>query len=334
MNTRKLVTIRTIDAIEPIPGADSIECLKIGGWSVVAKKGDFQPGDQCIYFEIDSFLPIQDARFSFLKNPTSFNGHSGFRIKTIKLRGQVSQGIALPLNQFPEVNGLDSSMDLSTILGVMKWEAPIPVSLSGQLKGPFPSFCPKTDQERFENISEDVLSRLDDRYEITVKLDGTSMTIYHMDGNVGVCGRNWEFQLFQGNGSLVDLALKKGFLDVLKDTGRNIAIQGELMGPGIQKNREGLSEHQFFVFDVIDLNTRSYFTAEERHSLVKSLGMDHVPVLMMDVPLKHIGTTKDDVLSFAHGKSLNHPVREGLVYKKMDGKFSFKTISTRFLLSE
>ncbi|MCH8618212.1 hypothetical protein [Undibacterium sp. TS12] len=89
---RELVTIRQVSSIKPIVGADAIECASVDGWSVVVKKNEFKPGDACVYIEIDSFLPLQDERFAFLaKNKTSCNDREGTRLRTVKLRGQISQ---------------------------------------------------------------------------------------------------------------------------------------------------------------------------------------------------------------------------------------------------
>jgi RNA ligase (TIGR02306 family) len=96
--TRKMASIRVIDSIKPIEGADAIECAMIGGWSVVIKKGEFKVGQLAVYCEIDSWIPTELAPFlSKGKEPREFEGIKGERLKTVKLRGQLSQGLLLPL---------------------------------------------------------------------------------------------------------------------------------------------------------------------------------------------------------------------------------------------
>ena len=148
---RKLVTIQEIEDIQPIEGADSIEKAKIKEWWVVVKKGEFIVGDYCIYFEIDSFLPIK-PEYEFLLRGSSpkkmlVDGQEkeGIRLKTIRLKGQISQGLALPIATIANNLPKEVGTDISEILGVIKYEPPIPANLAGVVKGNFPSFIPKTD---------------------------------------------------------------------------------------------------------------------------------------------------------------------------------------------
>lgn len=379
---RKLVTIRTISNISPIDGADAIEVATVDGWQVVVKKGEFNVGDECCYFEIDSFLPDGNPAWQFLvdKQPREFEGKRGHRLRSIKLRGQLSQGFIVPLNALEgqgatslsgilfnleveaKIAGLPFNkfnVDLSHYLGVVKWEAPIPAELAGQVEGPFPSFIPKTDQERCQNlINEIFIENLDSDYEVSMKLDGTSCTIYHNNGKFGVCSRNWELKINDENkhNTLVRIAHDTLLNAELPKLG-NYAIQGELMGPGIQGNREGLKQHELFVFDVYNIDEKRYLTPKERMSFVDELQRRtmcgagrvwHVPLLddsgvfntdplavrsPKTLPLLGIGNVKQ-LLDFAEGPSLTHKIREGLVFKRTDGKFSFKAIATGFLLKE
>ena len=337
---RKLVTIRTINDIADIPGADNIQVANIDGWSVVIRRGEFQAGDPCMYFEIDSFLPESDERFAFLMKSgvREFEGSTGHRLRSVKLRGQLSQGLVLPLSLFPELLAT-AAVDLAVLLGVKKWEAPIPAQLAGQVKGAFPGFIRKTDQERCQNLLHEIfVDNADARYEVTVKLDGTSATYYHREGEVGACSRNLELKLGEENkdNTIVKLLYQTGLDALLAGLG-NVALQGEVMGEGIQGNREGLKGHAFFLFDVQDLDAGRYFTPAERQQLLDKLNGQvlHVPLLHQGVTLGELGITDiAGLLKFAEGASLKHPVREGVVFKRMDGGFSFKVISNRFLLGE
>lgn len=441
-NKRKLVTIRTIDALEPIEGADVIEVAVIGGWRLVVKRGEFKAGDLCVYFEIDSFLPDGNPAWQFLVDKSSrvMNGVKGHKLRTIKLRGQTSQGLALPLSAellekfatyenvanrcYPvwvekltetgfyiePQNAADlRELDLSGALGIEKYEAPLPAELAGQAAGLFPSFIQKTDQERCQNLkaeifgytetvrqasdwvdvnvslpkegafikgknadgkewtetwdSQEPLGKMthwtalkveppkaspDDVYEITIKLDGSSMTAFHRDGEVGVCSRNLQLKTDDCNKDntfvrmFFDGGLNWALPALAKDFG-NIAIQGELMGPGIQGNREELKDFKFFVFDVFFIDHSRYAMPMEREDIMRALyamgvdphKVDHVPVVDTYAKLSDLGLHSiEDLLKFAEGPSIKHPIREGLVFKRMDGQFSFKAISNTFLAKE
>jgi len=234
-------------------------------------------------------------------------------------------------------------LDFSEVLGVVKWEPPIPAELVGQVKGLFPSFIRKTDQERIQNIPNVVLDN-ESEYEETMKLDGSSLTAYQYNGEVGVCSRNLELKVNEenANNTLIKTVTRGKLLDALTALGRNIAVQGELMGPGIQSNRENLKQHELYIFDVFDIDTQEYLSPEHRWTMVEKLrmnfGMDttvikHVPILNQSFKIT-VGTTVDDMLLAAEGPSIVHPIREGKVFKRKDGKFSFKTISNKFLIRE
>lgn len=348
--SRKLVTVKKVTEIRPIPDADAIECAIIGGgWPVVVKKGEFKVGESGVFFEVDSFLPGDDERYAFLaKNKITWTGKEGVRLRTMKLRGQLSQGLILPLSQFPEVQDVlrhsfadIHEMDFAELLRVEKWEPVIPAALQGQIKGPFPSWIPKTDQERIQNLIVEVLETPENRdaeYEISIKLDGTSITCYSRDAEVGVCSRNLELKINEenANNAYVKNFFSSGLQKALIQLGENIAVQGELMGPGIQGNREQLKDFTIFVFDIYDIDQAKFLTPAEREAMFIKLADAgfmgrHVTVL----PEKTLpGDTLEKLLAFAEGPSINHAIREGLVYKRKDGKFSFKVISNQFLLKE
>jgi len=343
--TRKLASIKEITEIRPIPDADAIECAIVGGgWPVVVKKGEFQVGDLALYLEIDSWVPHELAPFlSKGKEPREYNGVKGERLRTVKLRGQVSQGLLIPTTILDEkglwpLAGDPVGHDLTVQLGVQKWEAPIPACLAGKVKGNFPSWIQKTDQERVQNLVRDVfIDHKEDSYEVTIKLDGSSMTAYVREGSVGVCSRNLDLTETEEN-TFWNTARSTGILESLLEyhqrTGRNIALQGELMGEGIQNNPENLKGHEFFLFDIFDIDKGSYVPPSERMEILSSLTnpVKTVPVLFENFSLTSEVRDVEELLKFAEGPSLFSPNREGLVFKSNSSDFSFKAISNKWLL--
>lgn len=329
---RKMVTVRHISAIDPIIGADAIECAQIDGWKVVVKKGEFQVGQLAMYFEIDSWIPEHIAPF-LCKDKREFNGVPGARLRTIRLRGQISQGLLLPLAM--GVNTMvEEGDDLSEIMGVEKWEAPISAQLSGQVRGSFPSFIKKTDQERIQNLKKELQEWSGVlRWEVTEKLDGSSMTAYFYEGTFSVCSRNLDLKPDEKN-SFWAIAMKLDLENKMTELGLNIAVQGELIGPSIQGNKYNLNEHQFRVFDIFDINTFAHVDSTRRDEIATTLGLLHCPVIAEDYV---ISGNIDDLLLSAEGVSdLNNLAqREGLVFKCIsDPTISFKAISNKFLLAE
>jgi RNA ligase (TIGR02306 family) len=252
--------------------------------------------------------------------------------------------LEIPAGMIP----LDNSIigyNLTKLLGIQKYEPPIPAQLSGQVKGNFPSFIPKTDQERCQNLYTEIFTdHLDEVYEVTTKLDGTSCTIYIRDGQVGVCGRNWELTETDTN-TLWRCARDQGIIDALEALysaqGRNIALQGEVIGEGIQGNQEQIKGQKFFIFDIYDIANRSYLNAFSRASMVYQLrqlcpeaDIEKVPLIEIGKVLKdHQFTTIDQLLKYAEGPSLNPNVqREGVVFKSTFSDFTFKAISNTWLL--
>ena len=340
---RKMASIRKIDELRPIPGADAIECAVIGGWSVVVKKGEFQPGDLAVYCEIDSWIPTELAPFlSKGKEPRVYNGVSGERLKTVRLRGQISQGLLLPFTAAMAIKigaGPDSrfsdyeGQDVSEILGIQKWEPEIPAQLAGVTKGLFPSFIQKTDQERVQNLVQVIAEAARYmRFEVTEKLEGSSMTVFMHDGEFGVCSRNLELKFSESN-AFWAAAIKYDIENKLRLIGLNdIAIQGELIGPGIQGNIYNLTSPEFHVFDIYDIHKGEYLSPRLRRDVVAMLQLNHVPVIMSDVMLP--SGNVQDILDMSEGKSVlnGKQEREGIVFKSVIGGITFKAISNKYLL--
>lgn len=364
---RKLVTLRQISAISPIEGADAIEVASVDGWKVVVKKGQFQPGDRVIYFEIDSVLPKGREEFDFLmargckkhhcEDGTTLEGH---RLRTIKLRGQVSQGLVIPVPSdwvmnlrivTPDYQTFEFDDDLSEFFGVKKYEKIIPASLAGMVRGNYPEWLPKTDQERVQNC----FGKIDlhgTSWTIEEKLEGSSMTIYWDGEKAGVTSRNLDLALDQEGNTFVDVAKQSQLMEALEwlagEYPGKIAIRGELIGPGIQDNIYGLSTHQFHIFDIYAVDNYVPFQARESVMAMLMGGFPDAPwdTVVFSVPVIQAeanfvtNVTVEEIIQMADGQSMLAPVnREGLVFKAVmpdrHGRIvSFKAISEKYLLKQ
>ena len=331
MSERKLATVRRIVAIEPIPGADAIEVATVGGWKVVTKKGEFAPGDLVTYCEIDSFLPVK-PEYEFLRKSShrTMGGVEGFRLKTIRLRGQVSQGllIAAPANAA-------EGEDVTEQLGILKYEPPVPANLSGRVRGPWPPRVPKTDEERIQNMPEILESEW--AFYVTEKLDGSSATYVLDRGEFYVCSRNLNL-IEDPENSFWRVALDLGLAERMHARGGNFAVQGELIGPGVQGNRYKLAKAEVRLFNAYDIDRHGYFTWDELVAVAAGLGLGTVPLLRRQTRLTGEFGSVDGLLADAEGVSAagGGGPREGLVWRAesvTDQKIGFKAISNAFLLA-
>ncbi|KAF7542807.1 hypothetical protein G7Z17_g11255 [Cylindrodendrum hubeiense] len=380
---RKLVTVRRISALTPIKGADRIESATIDGWTCIVSVGDFKPGDLGVYFEIDSLLPGSDERWAFLAANSGRSGSppADIRIQTIRIRKVLSQGLLVPPAVCPEVvevmdrlqkelgrAGMEErilTMSFEDVLGVRKFEGVTSeFKTAGNIEplAEFPSFIPKTDQERVQNMPNVVDEWRDAVFQETTKMDGSSMTVYyvrrdspyydllpplpektvasqHPNGRVGVCSRNRELGEHMGkqarNGSFFwATAQAAGIPEALARCDRNLALQGELCGSTIQKNFEGFGAgvHEFYLFSIWDMDARRYLPPREVHEVwAPRLGVKHVAVEGYR-PLGEIASSVADLVKRADGNGLYGRKREGIVLKHVDGAFSFKAISNSYLL--
>ena len=335
MNTdRKLASVVKIVDIQPIPGADAIVVATVKGWKVVVKVNEYKVGDLAVYYEIDSFLPIR-PQFEFLRKSSykRMGSSEGFRLKTIKLRGQISQGLLTPI---PEgISNPKEGDDLTEALDIVKYEPPIPAQLAGKIKGTFPSFIPKTEEIRIQNFESEVgFSPVGERAYVTEKLDGTSFTCYFNNGVFGVCGRNWELTETSDN-SLWRMANLLQLKEKMTKHGKNIALQGELIGAGINGNLYGLSDHKLYFFTGYDIDKGRRMFFDELEWVLFGLQLQMVPLLeKYGFVIPNESNIVDYMLKYAEGKSvLNMEVdREGVVVRGLEREFSFKAISNTYLL--
>jgi len=348
---RKLASIQTVNAAQPIPNADAIEKIRVLGWWVVVKKGEFRPGDRVVYCEIDSLLP-ERAEFEFLRTSSfkpaqlddtgAVSQPAGFRIRTVKLRGQVSQGICFPLSILPPRAPIDDGADVTDCLAIHKWEPPLPIGMGGRVKGGFPGFLPKTDETRVQ-VLEAVLARHRGKtFYVTEKLDGTSFTAFLRDGVFGICSRNLWMDETDETNLLARVArrlnLEEKLRAIQKSRGFQPAIQAEVIGPGVQKNKYELREVTLRVFNVLDVDRYRLVDHAAMLEILQEIELDGVPQLGTIV----LGHTVDELIAFAEGVSrLNAKVqREGVVLRPLTeehdedvgGRLSFKAINPKFLL--
>jgi len=347
---RKLASIQTVSETAPIPKADAIERLRVLGWWVVAKKGEYQPGDKVVYCEIDSLLPVvpeyEFLRSNCFKPAIEENGEiiqrSGFRIKTMKMRGQVSQGICFPVSVLPEGTSIEVGQDVTAEMGIIKYEPPIPVGMGGRIKGEFPAFLPKTDEIRVQVLADALLPFVGTEFVMTEKLDGTSFTTFLHDGEFGICSRNQWLDETDSSNTLCriasELKLPEKLHSIREEFGFAPAIQGEVIGPGIQGNKYELSKTELYVFNL--LNTEEYRLVDRsvQNQILEFAGLHRVPEIGT-ITLDH---SVDELVALSIGMStLNSKVqREGIVFRperevtvsETNGRLSFKAINPKFLL--
>jgi RNA ligase (TIGR02306 family) len=286
-----------------------------------------------VYCEIDSFLPIK-PEFEFLRKSCyrkMADGQEGFRLKTIRLRGQISQGLCIPIGELPQLSNNNVGDNVSDILGIVKYDPPIPAELSGICKGNFPSFLKKTDEERVQNLSKEYQEYLVSgiNFYATEKLDGSSATFYLRDGEFGVCSRNLELKENADN-SFWKVARNLDIENKLKKLPYNACLQGELIGEGIQGNPYKIKGQDVRFFNLLNIDTYELMSVDDLCNFCLDVDLLPVPNYNFILP-----KTIDELLLVAEGKSALADVeREGLVIRSPDGKISFKVISNKFLLNE
>ncbi|KAJ3261988.1 hypothetical protein HK103_003831 [Boothiomyces macroporosus] len=337
--SRALATIQTIKSISPIPGADLIVLAEFQSiyWQCVMKKSEAQTGSKVVYFEIDSLLDAGNPIFSFMADRK-------YRIKTIKLRGQISQGLAIPLNQFEGIKDGEDGTDLTEVLKITKYVPPEELACEGGSSNSFkefPSFIYKTDEPRAQTLTnlETILATQD--LKVTIKLDGTSATYYHFQEEFGICSRKLKFGentiQNKNNVHFFEMAARYDIENRLKTLGRNVAIQGEIIGPRINGNRLKIATYGFYVFTGQDLLKGKRMTPGELDELIKELNeikSDGIPLVQVPSLGKLTpGTLKSygDLLELSKGDfGLSKELREGIVCR--NDNLSFKVINPEYLL--
>ncbi|MBP3871747.1 MAG: hypothetical protein J6E46_12330 [Faecalicoccus sp.] len=341
---RKLASIQKIWKLEPIEGADRIELAHVLGWQCVVNKGQFKPGDIGIYFEIDSFLPIR-PEFEFLRNSSYKKSDimgEGFRLRTMRFRGQISQGLLLPVNQFPRIKDVIVGDDVSEILGVRKWEIEERATTGGTVIGTLPYDIPHTDETRVQQEPDLIDAFKGLEYYISTKMDGSSHSIGIDEEGFHVTGHNYEYR-DDGTSSFYELVKQRCYQDRMEKYVedhqlKTLTIQGELCAPGIQKNRLRLKKPEWYVFTIRVNGQRVGLNSMLEIS--KDLEMITVPIeeIGMDLPSKY--PTVEALLTRADGDYPNGGKKEGIVIRPTEPIFnpiigdylSMKVVSNKYLL--
>jgi RNA ligase (TIGR02306 family) len=343
---RKLASIQTISELEPIPNADFIEQATVMGWKVIVKKGEFSPGDLCVFFEVDSMLP--DVEWAEFMKPRKF------RVKTLKMRGVLSQGLALPISilgkpgiiwrTITKLTGKSKwkvDDNVTKVLGVKKHDPTVrgPGFDAGQFLGTFPSFIPKTDEIRLQSAMALLHEMKEHPFYISVKCDGSSGTFYKLDGEFFACSRNRTVK--PGDNAFWEVAKKYSLPDQLPE---GFAIQGEVCGPGIQKNRLELKEKDLFVFNVFDIKAGVFLDFSQMQVFCETHELRTVPIVQVVVNPDKFNYELSSWLDLAKGfyeGTKNR--REGIVVRPLintrsnrlhGGRLSFKVINNDYLLKD
>lgn len=347
MKMRKLASIQRIWKIEPIEGADRIELAHVLGWQCVVNKDQFKEQDLAVYFEVDSFLPVR-PEFEFMRASSYRNTDlmgEGFRLRTMKFRGQISQGLLLPVSTFPEIpEGAEPGADVSETLGVRKWEIEERATTGGTVIGTLPYDIPHTDETRVQAEPELIQAFAGLDYYISTKMDGSSHSVGLDEDGFHVTGHNYEYK-DDGSSSFYELVKERGIEQRMRDFAEReglhtLTVQGELCAPGIQKNPLRLTKPEWYVFTVRENGKRVGLS--RMLEICDELGLEHVPVeeTGTDLPAKY--PTVEALLERADGQYPNGGKKEGIVIRPTEPVFcelisaslSMKVVSNKYLLKK
>lgn len=267
-----MASIQRITALKPIAGADRIECATVLGYQTVVNKGAFQEGDLCVWHAPDTIVDRTNLVYALLAK-------SDFVLDIVKIKKQVSEGLALPISSFEtqlaNVNLVEGT-DVSVEVKILHYTKPAPLTeAESAAGGEFPSFLKKTDQPNL--CSQPKLLRelpKDAELVFTKKMDGTSATYFWNEGVFGICSRNRTLPpTSQAGKQSVYQTCEKYYRigERLQRLGKNLALQGEICGPAVQANPLGLAKLEYFVFHVWDINTQKMLNYDEMLQVVKDL---------------------------------------------------------------
>ena len=338
---RKMVSIQVITSLTKIDGADRILCAQVLGWHTVVKVGEFKAGDKVFFFEIDSLLEAKPWNEFLQGNDFLRDATKPIRLKTVRLKRQISQGLAIPIDvirkDYPDLPAdLPVGMDCTALLNVTKWELPVAANLRGLVKGSFPFFLKKTDTERVQAYP-DIIQEFQGRQVYgTLKIDGTSCTFYYRNGEFGVCSRNLDLK--ESDNVYWNMARRYNLPEKMATLGGNYSLQGECYGMGIQSNKLGLPDIQLAAFDVFDIDAGRYLNYDQARDIMAKLGVTPVTTVFLG---EWQWDTSDALIASANEQDYaNKTPAEGVIFRPveeayshaLDSRMAIKAISPRFLL--
>jgi RNA ligase (TIGR02306 family) len=322
-----LAFIGKITNISPIPNADKIVsatvvCGKGGKWQTVMSKDDTKTEDKVVVFIHDAIVP-QLPQLAFMERYK-------WRVRICRFRGALSEAVALPIEQFPELTNYKVGADVTEILKVEKYQKPIPPSIQGEIESTFPPFIPKTDEILYQRLEKSFLDdMLSKPVYLTDKYDGMSVTYYLKDNHFGACSRNYELK-YNPNNIIFKLAGQYKIQDALEDMGGNKAIQCELIGEKVQGNPLKIKGNDIRIFDIYDINERQYVKIGK---LMDYCNQYKLPMVAMVAAGK---MPLDEIIRYASGEYKEKPgiTKEGVVVRTINEvyspnfvRYSFKVIN-------
>ena len=342
---RKLASIQRVKSVEDVyrrgERADNIVIVKFEdvAWQCVGKRTDFQVGDLCVYVEVSTVLPEHEA-FSFMAK-------AGYKVKSVKMWGQLSQGLPLPLSILSvfdknlNLNHLQVGDDVSEVIGVKRLEDLFPAKLGGEQAGVFPThLLPKTDEDRIQSYPQLLKEIYGKEVVATYKMDGTSCSVLNSpEGGLLVCSRN--FAMKEGENVYWRTIKQVGLDKILaKPEFSHLQFQGEIVGAGIQGNPLGLAGFDFYVFNIIDGKSGRPFGIYEIEKFCNENGLKFAPVFKLWNSFDVLNPQELIDMLAGERYPFTDSILEGVVIRPVEpffsvelGKwFSFKVINNDYLL--
>ena len=309
-----LATIQKIQEVNIHPNADALSIAKVLGWNVIIKKDEYKIGDLACYVCIDTVLP-EKAEFEFLRN-------KHFRIQPIRLRKEPSNGILFPLSILPpRENPYQEDEDVTDLVGVIKYERPMPAQLMGDAHGTIPGWLIISDELSLRSYPDALVEMYGRPYYTTVKYDGSSGNFFIKDNEFGVCSRRIHLKESEGN-SFWKMAKKYNVENALRTAFPNIdiSINAEVYGPGIQKNPLGITEIDMALYNLFDIKHRVYLGYDALVKFSNEAGIPMVKVIDEGIMFGH---NLEDLIKLSNEQKYpNGKPAEGIVVRSKDPFYS------------
>ena len=324
-----LAVVSTIDAIRPIEGRDRIEMATIENYNSIVVKGEYKVGDPAVYVFYDSILPADNPDFEFLRTRCYSAKLDGYRIRPLKMGGEISEGLVLPLSVLPAGKEYYKGDIVTDDLRIRLYEPP-EEAMPANVIGGYPTLIPKSDEENIEKVFEFREQWKDIEFYITEKIDGTAGTwIYDTKTNtMRTFSHNWEV----GETGIWFVAawnegLQERMAEYCKAHGFvSLVLQGEVVAPSVQKNIYGELMPSIYIYGMMTIEGRRYGFSELVEAC-REMDLKMVPVLEKSA---YLPETLDQLLKASEGKSVLADVpREGVVWRAVsaDKDIHFKVKS-------